>query len=145
MVDSRRVLVFSVPPPIQSYCLGFGANLASVHSLEQYNWLRSMIKGVTQGNPETWIGGSDCQQVYFIYCYKTSFWSDGTPFKYSFWGPGQPDNSGGGQDCLQMNWGDVRTTPPSVGPLVFCGAGLTVGLLGVAAGIFFFIKGHKRS
>uniref|UniRef100_A0A3P8UEA1 Ig-like domain-containing protein n=1 Tax=Amphiprion percula TaxID=161767 RepID=A0A3P8UEA1_AMPPE len=40
---------------------------------------------------------------------------------------------------------DVRTTPPSVGPLVFCGAGLTVGLLGVAAGIFFFIKGYKRS
>uniref|UniRef100_A0A3P8U5B6 C-type lectin domain-containing protein n=1 Tax=Amphiprion percula TaxID=161767 RepID=A0A3P8U5B6_AMPPE len=91
--------VFSVPPPIQSYCLGFGANLASVHSLQQYNWLRSMITAVTQGNPDTWIGGSDCQQE------GKWFWSDGTPFKYSFWGPGQPDNHDGIQDCLQMNWG----------------------------------------
>ncbi|XP_022047318.2 HLA class II histocompatibility antigen, DR alpha chain-like [Acanthochromis polyacanthus] len=45
---------------------------------------------------------------------------------------------------LTAMW-DVTMTPPSVGPLVFCGAGLTVGLLGVAVGIFFFIKGHKRS
>ncbi|XP_023119582.2 RLA class II histocompatibility antigen, DP alpha-1 chain-like [Amphiprion ocellaris] len=45
---------------------------------------------------------------------------------------------------LTAMW-DVQTTPPSVGPAVFCGIGLTVGLLGVAAGLFFFIKGHKRS
>uniref|UniRef100_A0A8C9XDZ4 Ig-like domain-containing protein n=2 Tax=Sander lucioperca TaxID=283035 RepID=A0A8C9XDZ4_SANLU len=31
------------------------------------------------------------------------------------------------------------------GPAVFCGLGLTVGLLGVAAGTFFLIKGNKCS
>ncbi|XP_038587555.1 mamu class II histocompatibility antigen, DR alpha chain-like [Micropterus salmoides] len=40
---------------------------------------------------------------------------------------------------------DVETTPPSVGPAVFCGLGLTVGLLGVAAGTFFLIKGNECS
>ncbi|ROL48097.1 HLA class II histocompatibility antigen, DP alpha 1 chain [Anabarilius grahami] len=40
-------------------------------------------------------------------------------------------------------WG-VRETaarPPSLGPALFCGAGFTLALLGVATGIFFFIKG----
>ncbi|XP_038554357.1 mamu class II histocompatibility antigen, DR alpha chain-like, partial [Micropterus salmoides] len=40
---------------------------------------------------------------------------------------------------------DVETTPPSVGPAVFCGLGLTVGLLGVAAGTFFLIKGTSAA
>ncbi|XP_028254766.1 HLA class II histocompatibility antigen, DP alpha 1 chain-like isoform X2 [Parambassis ranga] len=40
---------------------------------------------------------------------------------------------------------DVEKTPPGVGPAVFCGLGLTVGLLGVAAGTFFLIKGNECS
>ncbi|XP_003459300.1 mamu class II histocompatibility antigen, DR alpha chain [Oreochromis niloticus] len=34
---------------------------------------------------------------------------------------------------------------PGVGPSVFCGVGLTVGLFGVAAGTFFLIKGNECS
>ncbi|KAM8898568.1 HLA class II histocompatibility antigen, DP alpha 1 chain-like [Spinachia spinachia] len=40
---------------------------------------------------------------------------------------------------------DVKVSQPSVGPAVFCGVGLTVGLLGVAAGTFFLIKGNECS
>ncbi|XP_069580825.1 mamu class II histocompatibility antigen, DR alpha chain-like [Brachyistius frenatus] len=40
---------------------------------------------------------------------------------------------------------DVEQTQPGVGPSVFCGLGLTVGLLGVAAGTFFLIKGNECS
>nr|AAO19849.1 MHC class II alpha subunit [Sander vitreus]AAO19850.1 MHC class II alpha subunit [Sander vitreus]AAO19851.1 MHC class II alpha subunit [Sander vitreus] len=40
---------------------------------------------------------------------------------------------------------DVEKTQPSIGPAVFCGLGLTVGLLGVAAGTFFLIKGNECS
>ncbi|XP_048012696.1 H-2 class II histocompatibility antigen, A-U alpha chain-like [Megalobrama amblycephala] len=38
---------------------------------------------------------------------------------------------------------DVDVALPSVGPAVFCGVGLTIGLLGVAVGMFFLIKGHN--
>ncbi|XP_005464763.1 H-2 class II histocompatibility antigen, A-U alpha chain [Oreochromis niloticus] len=34
---------------------------------------------------------------------------------------------------------------PGFGPAAFCGVGLTVGLLGVAAGTFFLIKGNECS
>ncbi|KAK2899267.1 HLA class II histocompatibility antigen, DP alpha 1 chain-like [Channa argus] len=40
---------------------------------------------------------------------------------------------------------DVKVQQPSVGPAVFCGLGLTMGLLGVAAGTFFLIKGNECS
>ncbi|XP_054656569.1 H-2 class II histocompatibility antigen, A-U alpha chain-like [Dunckerocampus dactyliophorus] len=39
----------------------------------------------------------------------------------------------------------VEVKQPGVGPAVFCGLGLTVGLLGVAIGTFFLIKGNQCS
>ncbi|XP_036417885.1 H-2 class II histocompatibility antigen, A-U alpha chain-like [Colossoma macropomum] len=46
---------------------------------------------------------------------------------------------------LTKTW-DVQVTPPNLGPTVFCVAGLAAELLGIAVGIFFFIKGgHKGS
>uniref|UniRef100_A0A8C1JWH9 Ig-like domain-containing protein n=1 Tax=Cyprinus carpio TaxID=7962 RepID=A0A8C1JWH9_CYPCA len=38
---------------------------------------------------------------------------------------------------------DIDVALPSVGPAVFCGVGLTLGLLGVAAGTFLLIKGNN--
>uniref|UniRef100_A0A667Z569 Ig-like domain-containing protein n=1 Tax=Myripristis murdjan TaxID=586833 RepID=A0A667Z569_9TELE len=40
---------------------------------------------------------------------------------------------------------DVEQDQPGIGPAVFCGLGLTVGLLGVATGTFFLIKGNECS
>ncbi|XP_056156110.1 H-2 class II histocompatibility antigen, A-U alpha chain-like [Lampris incognitus] len=38
---------------------------------------------------------------------------------------------------------EVEQNQPGIGPSVFCGLGLTVGLLGVAIGTFFLIKGNE--
>ncbi|XP_048066156.1 H-2 class II histocompatibility antigen, A-U alpha chain-like [Megalobrama amblycephala] len=38
---------------------------------------------------------------------------------------------------------DVEIKEPSIGPSVFCGVGLTLGLLGLATGAFFIAKGKK--
>ncbi|KAM9474994.1 H-2 class II histocompatibility antigen, A-U alpha chain [Clarias gariepinus] len=40
---------------------------------------------------------------------------------------------------------EVDVELPSVGPAVFCGVGLAVGLLGVATGTFFLVKGNRCS
>ncbi len=37
---------------------------------------------------------------------------------------------------------DVEITEPSIGPSVFCGVGLALGLLGLATGVFFIAKGN---
>uniref|UniRef100_A0AAQ4QDC5 C-type lectin domain-containing protein n=1 Tax=Gasterosteus aculeatus aculeatus TaxID=481459 RepID=A0AAQ4QDC5_GASAC len=36
------------------------------------------------------------------------FWSDGTPFDYTIWDNGEPNNLGGHQHCIQMNCGDAK-------------------------------------
>ncbi|KAL7827141.1 hypothetical protein SRHO_G00328590 [Serrasalmus rhombeus] len=43
---------------------------------------------------------------------------------------------------LTKTW-DVQVALPGVGPTVFCGVGLAAGLLGVAVGTFFLIKGNN--
>ncbi|KAI4904701.1 hypothetical protein NFI96_009074 [Prochilodus magdalenae] len=43
---------------------------------------------------------------------------------------------------LTKTW-DVQVALPGVGPSVFCGVGLAAGLLGVAAGTFFLVKGNN--
>uniref|UniRef100_A0A672QFY1 Si:ch73-211l2.3 n=1 Tax=Sinocyclocheilus grahami TaxID=75366 RepID=A0A672QFY1_SINGR len=42
----------------------------------------------------------------------------------------------------QTRMWDVEITEPSNGPLVFCGVGLALGLLGLATGVFFIAKGN---
>ncbi|XP_034020042.1 LOW QUALITY PROTEIN: mamu class II histocompatibility antigen, DR alpha chain-like [Thalassophryne amazonica] len=45
---------------------------------------------------------------------------------------------------LTRMW-EVKVRQPGLGPSIFCGVGLTVGLLGVACGTFFLIKGNECS
>ncbi|XP_051524695.1 HLA class II histocompatibility antigen, DP alpha 1 chain-like [Myxocyprinus asiaticus] len=47
------------------------------------------------------------------------------------------------KDQPQTKTWEVDVALPSVGPAVFCGVGLTLGLLGVAVGTFFLIKGNN--
>ncbi|XP_067269413.1 H-2 class II histocompatibility antigen, A-Q alpha chain-like [Pseudorasbora parva] len=47
------------------------------------------------------------------------------------------------QGQQQTKTWDVDVVLPGVGPAVFCGVGLTVGLLGVAIGTFFLVKGNN--
>ncbi|XP_022607096.1 ladderlectin-like isoform X1 [Seriola dumerili] len=102
-----------VPKPMtwakaERNCRSMGANLASVHSTQDYHKIQNLILTTTHQQKETWIGGSDAQEE------NIWFWSDGSPFHYSNWCHGQPSHFHGRQHCLQMNyegqkcWDDVE-------------------------------------
>ncbi|XP_054466395.1 type-2 ice-structuring protein-like [Anoplopoma fimbria] len=78
-------------------CQSMKGNLASVHSMEEDQFLQAMIRSQTSNNPDNWIGGSDCQQV------NIWLWSDGSVFSFSFWCLGEPQ--GDIQGCIPMNHG----------------------------------------
>ncbi|XP_049424670.1 ladderlectin-like [Epinephelus fuscoguttatus] len=91
-------------------CQSLGGNLASVHNIEEYQAIQDVIFRATNLKKPTWIGGSDAVEERFWY------WSDGTSFNYRRWCDGEPNNQGGRQHCLQMNysakkcWDDLRCT-----------------------------------
>ncbi|XP_059210331.1 ladderlectin-like [Centropristis striata] len=83
-------------------CQSMGANLASIHQALEQDEIKRMIQDVTHGHPETWIGGSDAEEEGFW------LWSDGTPFRFSYWCSREPNNSQGQQHCLQIHYGDNK-------------------------------------
>ncbi|XP_044198434.1 ladderlectin-like [Thunnus albacares] len=82
-------------------CLSRGGNLASVHNIDEYHIIQSMILRITHTYPVAWLGGSDAEQQ------GTWLWSDGSPFSFSYWAPGMPDHYGSAY-CLMMNYGDYK-------------------------------------
>ncbi|KAM4564442.1 type-2 ice-structuring protein-like isoform 2-T2 [Fundulus diaphanus] len=102
-----------VPKPMtwaraEKNCLSMGAHLASVHDLDEYHQVQSLITTATHGSKETWIGGTNAQET------SIWFWSDGSPLHYTNWCHGEPNNYMGRQFCLLMNysgekcWDDQR-------------------------------------
>ncbi|XP_071374840.1 galactose-specific lectin nattectin-like [Centroberyx affinis] len=81
----------------ESACINYGANLASIHSLEEHNFLRGVIARVTGSNKRTWIGGFDGMKE------GVWQWTDGSKFDYTHWYKGEPNNLKV-ENCLEMNF-----------------------------------------
>ncbi|KAK6323702.1 hypothetical protein J4Q44_G00060410 [Coregonus suidteri] len=83
----------------ERYCVHFGANLASVHSSEEYHFVQEVIRLQTEDFTPAWIGGFDAVQN------RVWLWSDGSKFDYRNWLMGEPNNAGGREPCMMMNFG----------------------------------------
>ncbi|XP_028447978.1 galactose-specific lectin nattectin-like [Perca flavescens] len=95
----------------ETFCQTIGGNLASIHSAEENTFLRDFINQVTGTYKNAWIGGSDTVQE------GTWMWTDGSKFNYKIFNAGQPDNAGGAENCLEMNfevknWNDRTCSTP---------------------------------
>ncbi|XP_073339238.1 galactose-specific lectin nattectin-like [Pagrus major] len=84
----------------ESYCLRYGTNLASIHNNGEYDFIREVVKSGTSRYPETWLGGNDAVKD------STWLWSDGSSFNFRGWSFGEPNNNGGNERCVVMNYSD---------------------------------------
>ena len=85
----------------RAHCQGLGTNgdLASITDQETNELVYSLISDAGK----YWVGGTDAASE------GAWQWSDGTPWVYTNWRSGQPDNSGGGQHYLFiLGPGDVH-------------------------------------
>ncbi len=91
-------------------CEALGADLASVHDLAGDQFLRGHLPSDGGSfRDRFWLGGND------IAVEGTFEWTDDTPWDYSAWSPGEPNNAGMGQDCMGIRtdfpgWNDAPCT-----------------------------------
>ncbi|XP_035985188.1 galactose-specific lectin nattectin isoform X3 [Fundulus heteroclitus] len=102
--NGRCFRYFPVPrtwASAQKNCVSLQASLASIHNIDEYHEIQRLIMATSKEHKRTWIGGSDAQEE------GTWLWSDGSPFHYTNWCAGEPNNGAshprGIQHCLQMN------------------------------------------
>ncbi|XP_026143991.1 galactose-specific lectin nattectin-like [Carassius auratus] len=83
-------------------CQSLDANLASVHSKIEHDFLLSLLPS---SSTRCWFGTHDGEQV------GGWLWTDGTPFDFTYWAPGQPDGQQT-ENCGEFNfdsnrWNDI--------------------------------------
>uniref|UniRef100_A0A673L630 Galactose-specific lectin nattectin-like n=1 Tax=Sinocyclocheilus rhinocerous TaxID=307959 RepID=A0A673L630_9TELE len=76
-------------------CQRLDANLASVHNKIEQDFLLSLLPSSTT---RCWFGTHDGEQE------GQWLWTDGTPYDYTYWAPGQPDNKGIENCGDNMKW-----------------------------------------
>ncbi|XP_008420437.1 ladderlectin-like [Poecilia reticulata] len=86
----------------EQHCVNQGANLVSIHSLEEENFVKSLIRNFDPTEGINWIGLSDAQKD------GTYFWSDGSGFSFKLWNAGEPNNDGGSEHCVHTNWDSAK-------------------------------------
>ncbi|XP_007547868.1 ladderlectin-like, partial [Poecilia formosa] len=86
----------------EQHCVNQGANLVSIHSLAEENFVKMLIRNFDPIESPNWIGLSD------IHKDGTYFWSDGSRFNFMFWNAGEPNNNGGPEPCVHTNRGSAK-------------------------------------
>uniref|UniRef100_A0A8C2B7Y9 C-type lectin domain-containing protein n=1 Tax=Cyprinus carpio TaxID=7962 RepID=A0A8C2B7Y9_CYPCA len=75
-------------------CLSLDANLASVHSKPEHDFLLSLLPS---SSTRCWLGVHDgIQEGQWL-------WSDGTPYDYTSWCSNEPNNLNT-ENCGEINW-----------------------------------------
>jgi hypothetical protein len=102
----HRYLVCPVYRPFAeapAHCQEVGAQLVILDDPLEEKWVRKQLE--LHGIGEAWIGMDDtAEEGHFV-------WWDGTEPEYVNWNPGEPNDWGGNEDCVQLitwaQWNDL--------------------------------------
>ncbi|XP_037548809.1 lactose-binding lectin l-2-like [Nematolebias whitei] len=81
-------------------CVSEKANLVSIHSLEEHQFVEFLTKNFDPSQGETWIGLTDVHKE------GGWMWSDGCKYSFTHWKDHEPNNQKGIEHCGQTNYGE---------------------------------------
>ena len=81
----------------EEHCKEEGGHLASVSTSAIEDYVLNEIE--KRGMDWVWFGGNDIEKE------GVWKWPDHTPWEFTSWAPGEPNNGGGNQDCLHSYCG----------------------------------------
>ncbi|XP_034159660.2 lactose-binding lectin l-2-like isoform X2 [Pangasianodon hypophthalmus] len=85
----------------EKHCLKLDAHLISIHSENEYQLVKALIRAHDAQEKPTWIGLTGCQKR------NNFFWSDGTKVTFTKWNPTEP-NFLPGEGCVHTNWSSSK-------------------------------------
>ncbi|ETO19892.1 hypothetical protein RFI_17329 [Reticulomyxa filosa] len=89
----------------EAYCRELGRHLVSIHDS---NTTLKLINLWDENQMQTngfWIGLHDDTEGMWL-------WTDGTPYDYTYWWKGEPNNYGAGEDCAEFEF--IRGPTPGI-------------------------------
>ncbi|CAI5648894.1 unnamed protein product [Oreochromis niloticus] len=86
-------------PDAERSCETLGGHLASFHSTAEYTFIRELTHTAAGLYETAWVGGNDRETK----CWW--MWSDGSQFDFPNWAKGEPNDAGGREDCMMINYG----------------------------------------
>ena len=94
-------------PDASMRCTLTGGRLVSLHSSGDFDRAQAALRAAGLVYERVWIGGNDLAHE------GSWVWVDGTPVSgYVSWAPGEPNNAGNNEDCLQLRgdgyWNDAK-------------------------------------
>nr|BAM38096.1 C-type lectin 3 [Oplegnathus fasciatus] len=96
-----RCFLFQLRPmdwaDAERFCTSLGGNLASLQTAGEYAFIRQLIYKAANSHKPTWVGGYDAAKD------GVWLWSDGSKFVFNGWARGEPNNSAGGEACMEIN------------------------------------------
>ncbi|KAI4878127.1 hypothetical protein NFI96_011074, partial [Prochilodus magdalenae] len=84
----------------ENLCLNLDANLVSIHSEQEYQLIKALIRAHDPEEKPVWIGLSCCHKR------NNWIWSDGTKLTFTKWNPNEPNSDQ--ECCVHMNWSDKK-------------------------------------
>ena len=104
--DGQCILTFNKPSSVaaaRNTCHALAGELVTVSSADENSAIANFADYVGRS---VWIGYSDQETE------GTFEWFSGSSSTYTMWNPGEPNNSGGAEDCTEVNdsgrWNDNR-------------------------------------
>lgn len=108
----RRYCLYNHPsswPSAEAHCAAHGGHLATIGSPDEGSTL-FQATGTPQGASRFWIGLAEPAEGRWL-------WANGAQVAFSAWNPGEPNNSGGNENCgewllVGARWNDLDCATP---------------------------------